>query len=487
MARLKGDTDLHQLIHSLTPEEKGYYKKFAKRFSEKGSELLRLFEALEQQNVFDEKSLKKKFKSLAVLKAQLFEQVMQSLLIVSEPKTPEEKFLRMYFYIEQVDSRGLLKRAITLNKKALESALAAEAFTAVERLAKQKHTLLVKDFKSPEESIVLTNQIYDLIDHCYKKKTTLDFYHKCFQTMMFYQHSKRDVTDEKVAIRDLPILKELKPMLKVKHSTASETRFQFNAAAKFYELTCDFGSFLKSAEQNAAFEKKLLADGSPMAKEETVLSSANALVYAHLRMNRFAEAEHFNEEIQSLEFRNQRARLLANFNYISNAYLISYLSKNYLKGYVYYNQFKAKMSGIDVHHSLIGKTFSFIKVHEVGFVWVAGEFREAFKLIHNAEDLIIEHQNRFLIHWLELAKVLIHLDAENYSHAQKEAMQLLNANLNFNEAVAALLTEISKRKFTARKDALAFVWQFMENHQGAFPNANGFTIHQIITERMKTI
>ncbi len=57
--RTTGSDDLYRLIHSLTTEEKGYFKKLALRHSPKGSKHLKLFDAIAAQKTFEEASLKK--------------------------------------------------------------------------------------------------------------------------------------------------------------------------------------------------------------------------------------------------------------------------------------------------------------------------------------------------------------------------------------------------------------------------------------------
>lgn len=42
--RTTGSDDLYRLIHSLTTEEKGYFKKFAKRHTSGGNKYLQLFD-----------------------------------------------------------------------------------------------------------------------------------------------------------------------------------------------------------------------------------------------------------------------------------------------------------------------------------------------------------------------------------------------------------------------------------------------------------
>ena len=56
--------ELHKLIHSLTPNEKAYFKKFAyKSKDDKENPYLVMFDAILKQDEYDEEALKKKLKN----------------------------------------------------------------------------------------------------------------------------------------------------------------------------------------------------------------------------------------------------------------------------------------------------------------------------------------------------------------------------------------------------------------------------------------
>jgi len=80
MARLQGSDVLFRLIHSLTTEEKGYFKKFAKRHTPKQNIYLKIFDTICKQQSFEEESLKRTFKNYAVAKVYLKELLTDSCL-----------------------------------------------------------------------------------------------------------------------------------------------------------------------------------------------------------------------------------------------------------------------------------------------------------------------------------------------------------------------------------------------------------------------
>lgn len=119
MAGRKESTDLFQLIKSLPPEEKGYFRKFAKRHSDKGSSALKLFDEISKQKNYDEKLLKKKFSDLPVRKQQLFENIMQSLVVSYNQPEGKIPFLKVLMEIELLKQKKLFDRALQIINKYL--------------------------------------------------------------------------------------------------------------------------------------------------------------------------------------------------------------------------------------------------------------------------------------------------------------------------------------------------------------------------------
>lgn len=117
MARTKGSDDLYKLIHSLNKQEKGYFKKFAKRYSEGDSNFLKLFDAINAQQQFEEESLKKQFKAYARMKVYLFNMICDALaLYYIEGRNLVIDMLRLYMRATVLEQKGLLSNAAKMYK-----------------------------------------------------------------------------------------------------------------------------------------------------------------------------------------------------------------------------------------------------------------------------------------------------------------------------------------------------------------------------------
>src|SRR6218665_1596671 len=104
----KGSEDLFRLIKSLTPAEKGYFKKSAERYSvEKDNNYVKLFDLIDSQETYDEKEL---------LKADFVNQLprqknyLQSLLLKSLQSYDSESTFTLEIENSIQQIRALLKR-----------------------------------------------------------------------------------------------------------------------------------------------------------------------------------------------------------------------------------------------------------------------------------------------------------------------------------------------------------------------------------------
>lgn len=128
MARTTGSDELYRLIHALTTEEKGYFKKIAKRHSEKENKHLELFDAINAQKEFSESSLKKQFKGYADMKGYLFEMILQSLMLYHAKAAPLFEMLQKMIYSVILQNKGLQRKALQLNREGLDIASEREFF-----------------------------------------------------------------------------------------------------------------------------------------------------------------------------------------------------------------------------------------------------------------------------------------------------------------------------------------------------------------------
>lgn len=150
MARTSGSDELFKLIHSLTVNEKGYFKKFALRHTSEGNQYLQLFEAINKQTAFEEKLLRKKFKAYSSMKMYLKEMITDSLLLYYRHQHPHIDLLSQIQKVHVLVMKGLQDEALKMLDKAIKQTAQMELFEQTRYLLRLRMNLLQKTHASSQ-------------------------------------------------------------------------------------------------------------------------------------------------------------------------------------------------------------------------------------------------------------------------------------------------------------------------------------------------
>ncbi len=144
---------IFDLIHSLTPFEKAYIKKFASKSGDIKSNLLVLFDAISKQEQYDEDALLKKFrkepfvKHFAVTKHQLFKFILKSLKNIKAERNKEDEIFYFLDEIKQLLSRSLFHLLPDYIKIAKQHAYTYELwFSLLEVIKIELRLLNIKEY-----------------------------------------------------------------------------------------------------------------------------------------------------------------------------------------------------------------------------------------------------------------------------------------------------------------------------------------------------
>jgi hypothetical protein len=163
MARILGSDELFRLIHSLSKEEKGYFKKFATRHSASDSINLKLFNAISSQTVFEESDLKKSIKNYARAKVYLKDMIMDAMIIYYRNNHPHIQLLNQIQKIHLLLVKGLYNESLRLLKKTLESSEAMELFTLSRYLERIQRDLMAQTFNQKSDLRELATRFTELL------------------------------------------------------------------------------------------------------------------------------------------------------------------------------------------------------------------------------------------------------------------------------------------------------------------------------------
>lgn len=141
---------VHQLIKTMSRTEKAYFKKYArKQQREKDDFYFKLFDAIDQQEVYDSDLLLKKFrkkkttsKQLSIAKHYLYNLIITSLLAYQKNKSIEAQLHEQLETIQLLLERSLFSQALKTLYKVQKLAQKHEAFLYLLLLKEQEEEIL---------------------------------------------------------------------------------------------------------------------------------------------------------------------------------------------------------------------------------------------------------------------------------------------------------------------------------------------------------
>lgn len=173
MARTIGSDELFRLIHSLSVEEKGYFKKFATRHTTNDSIYLKLFNTIAKQDAFDETQLKKNFKNYARTKVYLKDMITDAMLVYYRNNHPHIQLLNQIQKIHLMLVKGLYNESLRLIKKALETSHKMELFTIIRYLERIKRDLASQTFNQKSDMWLIMNSYKMEMEENIRQETNL--------------------------------------------------------------------------------------------------------------------------------------------------------------------------------------------------------------------------------------------------------------------------------------------------------------------------
>lgn len=305
MARTKGSDDLFKLIHSLTAEEKGYFKKFAKRHTPQGNQYLQLFDAINKQPVFEEASLKKKFKGFAMMKIYLFDTIVHSLIMSGSGFSVTERLLMNALQIHLLRRKGMPQRALSLLKIYTPEAEETDNYALLSLLLKLKLDLFYFTLVKPGEIIEATRTGRLEIIEAEQKMRNIE--EKAYQvrigTALYLMRKNQGIVIEPSKEMDLQMLESKELVL-----TEYEEMTRLRALAMYYVLQKDLKKVREKFNEINTYEreryqlarKKFGSQASP----RYYLKSLGNCIQAAISDGRLKEAKKFLDELKALKMAN---------------------------------------------------------------------------------------------------------------------------------------------------------------------------------------
>lgn len=254
MARTKGSDDLFRLIHSLTLVEKSYFKKFAGRHSQ-DSKYLQLFDSINNQKEFEEKTLKREFPAYTSMKVYLMDMILKSLFVYITDFDTQEDLMREMLYGKILLRKGLPGKALQMVEKGINLAREQELFWMEEEFLRLRVNISQFSWKADEMKRKWL-EYYTDIDKVHEKRVNRDRFMKermkiyLLKKSQAYANQSIKLDEEKV---DLKFLKNNSSSL-----TPGNERIRLYALYEYYMVYDDFENAYAIAIKVMDTEKKLL-------------------------------------------------------------------------------------------------------------------------------------------------------------------------------------------------------------------------------------
>ncbi len=420
MARTKGSDDLFRLIHSLTLVEKSYFKKFAGRHSPRDSKYLQLFDAINSQEVFEEESLKRKFKAYPSMKLYLFDIILKSLLVYTGDFEKQEELMREMLYGKILLRKGLFGKSLQYIEKALTVAREKELFWLEEEFLRQRGANAQFSWKAG--SIKQKRlEYYSDIEKAREKQVNRDRFMKermkiyLLKKSQEYANQSMKLANEKV---DLRFLKNESSAL-----TPGNERARLYALYEYYMVYDDFENAYNIALQVMQSEKKLLGNGRPEDSFKSYMYAVKLRIASCFDTNRIQEAgELLDKEWKTLPAGEREKPGHFNFYFYMRS-LYYWMSGRHKEGERFIESHIDKMMDPD-YREHYAEHLEVIWPLKIVLEFSNGNDRKAALSINEYQRLNIKKNQTKYFKDCELMRILIQAEMENF-----EVMDTLIRNL----------------------------------------------------------
>ncbi|HEX8515404.1 MAG TPA: hypothetical protein VF868_04335 [Bacteroidia bacterium] len=273
----KNSKDLFLLIKSLNKSEKGYIKKTSFSYQEKNTNFLRLFTAIDNQDVYNEAELLQKekyIKQLPRLKIYLYERILSSLDSYYSRKNINLSLQKMLSSVYVLQPKGLYDQCLKQLYKAKELAGRHEKFTVLLEIYDLERTLYIE-----QQQIGAAGKVQLEENHTIVQINNLSF----FKTR--YEEISR-LYVEIIYTRKKAEVKQLRAVIDDKRFSNVKEALSLQAKIIYYKTLCKYYSALDDRKSYLQHAKAALT----LAEKNPHYISENILQYIKLLNNYMATA-----------------------------------------------------------------------------------------------------------------------------------------------------------------------------------------------------
>lgn len=334
---------LFSLIHSLNPSEKRYFNLFAQRqVQQRNTNYLKLFDAINNLDDYDEEALLKKFrrenfiKQFAVTKNYLFNMILKSMQEYNEQNFIEWKIRNLFLQIKILASKGLDNDAAKLIKKTKELAWQYEYYHVIMdvldiekylfgnfRIYEHNHTVFAAMAKEDNDAFEIA-QVHQRVGHAWHYLTLLELEIgiQPFETI-------KAKADEHLAMA----------YMKTEPTHSYNTKFRYYATwSLYYNLINDQQKNYECCHKCILIREEQI-EKQPLQNMDPLASYYNFLI-ASEKANRWSEFEHYLFKIKNYAAPTIEINIRRMHNYCWCGLMYYLHEQDYTKVYAIVNEYR---------------------------------------------------------------------------------------------------------------------------------------------------
>lgn len=299
---MKPASELHVLIHSLSPNEKGYFKKYCLRNGpNSGKKYLNLFDALASMKTYDEEKLRIKLGTntthLASEKNYLFHLIIESLLT---SRTDQDSLFECELLVSKarlLSNRSFFEAAARFCERALQKSKASEFYTyALEALDIE---LLLWQYLPHDNRRSLEEIVSDRKKVRHAMNVTDDLRLIDMSVVRLFQEIGIGRNDEHLT-QYRKLYEEAEAV-----KNANEN-LPLRAQIYYYNIGVFYYNVISNAEGSLSDLRRMieLIDSNPVIRKERLsfyISSLNNIILLLMHMGEFSEAQQRIDQLTAIE------------------------------------------------------------------------------------------------------------------------------------------------------------------------------------------
>ncbi len=343
---MKITDDLFQLVQSLSKSEKGYYKKFALRYSlEPEKNYLKLFTEIEKQaesGYYNEELIKNKFKSeklyknFPVIKVYLYDTILRALSSYYYYATKDNLLKDTFKHIEILYRKTLYHKCLKLLKKVKTEAIKYDNFNLLLETYRWRRNLIREGHIRGNISEDL-QKISEEEMHCLSKVKNLGEFASicCIATNIVKTQHAKELRSAILKLLGNPLLKKY------------NQDYSYLEQINYYHLKSVLYTFLGNAELAYDYQRQLIAviENNPHRIKENPLNYINGYYNLLLLIIALKKQNEFNIILKRLQNINIQPHesFTANFKVL----IFVYSSISELKMFIRCNDFQTGINSIN--------------------------------------------------------------------------------------------------------------------------------------------